>query len=151
MNGQPLEANPAENSLRRLACPFQKFHSLKCEEDPGSLYSTANSRSCIGPGFKTVQRLKEHLKRIHSPVQCERCLKIFPDGDPMTRLGKLYEHRQQDVACPKRDGLLEKGISEAQWLRIKQRYKRSQECHGVDAWFKIWAVIFPATKPPVSP
>lgn len=55
----------------RFACPFFKH-------DPGRY---RNRRTCPGPGWPTVHRMKEHLYRAHAqPIYCPRCYTVF-DAD----------------------------------------------------------------------
>lgn len=64
-NTEDSEAGP------RFACPFYKH-------DP-SRYG--NRRTCPGPGWPTVHRMKEHLYRSHAqPICCPRCYQMF-DAD----------------------------------------------------------------------
>jgi hypothetical protein len=61
----------------RFACPFYKH-------DPNRY---RNRRTCPGPGWPTVHRMKEHLYRSHAqPIYCPRCYTMF-DGD-----GDLANH-----------------------------------------------------------
>ncbi|KAF2280372.1 uncharacterized protein EI97DRAFT_455271 [Westerdykella ornata] len=55
----------------RFACPFYKH-------DPDRY---RNRRTCPGPGWPTVHRMKEHLYRAHAqPIFCPRCYTMF-DAD----------------------------------------------------------------------
>lgn len=55
----------------RFACPFYKH-------DPNRY---RNRRTCPGPGWPTVHRMKEHLYRAHAkPILCPRCYTMF-DSD----------------------------------------------------------------------
>ncbi|KAJ4289659.1 hypothetical protein N0V90_010988 [Kalmusia sp. IMI 367209] len=55
----------------RFACPFFKH-------DPNRY---RNRRTCPGPGWPTVHRMKEHLYRSHAqPIYCPRCYSMF-DSD----------------------------------------------------------------------
>ena len=55
----------------RFACPFYKH-------DPNRY---RNRRTCPGPGWPTVHRMKEHLYRAHAqPIFCPRCYTMF-DSD----------------------------------------------------------------------
>ena len=57
----------------RFACPFFKH-------DPNRY---RHRRTCGGPGWPTVHRMKEHLYRSHAqPIFCPRCYAMFDsDGD----------------------------------------------------------------------
>ncbi|POS80000.1 hypothetical protein DHEL01_v201606 [Diaporthe helianthi] len=78
-NGSENEGNEApkhkkakgdEAEVKRLACPFFKRNPHRYK-DQGK---------CVGPGWLTVHRLKEHLYRRHMlPIYCYRCREIFPN------------------------------------------------------------------------
>jgi len=95
---------------------------------------------------------REHLKRVHSPVQCERCHEIFAGTDRAACLSKLAEHRKQAESCELGDPSRKEGIDEAQWATLdKQNRKKNQEAHRVEKWFEIWEVLFPDVQRPNSP
>ncbi|KAF2660897.1 hypothetical protein K491DRAFT_711474 [Lophiostoma macrostomum CBS 122681] len=55
----------------RFACPFYKHDPMRYR----------NRRTCPGPGWPTVHRMKEHLYRSHAqPIYCPRCYSMF-DAD----------------------------------------------------------------------
>ncbi|KAK0736541.1 hypothetical protein B0T21DRAFT_289014 [Apiosordaria backusii] len=149
----PLSGNVREPLL---ACPFHKRDPIKynVHGDFGA-GKKHRYRPCTGPGFKSIQRLKEHLKRTHSPVQCERCKETFnpgKGGDRAESLNKLAEHRKSEVPCPLRDASLKEGVDEVQWAMLdKQNRKKNQEVHRVEKWFEIWDVLFPEVARPESP
>ncbi|KAK0667090.1 hypothetical protein QBC41DRAFT_229168 [Cercophora samala] len=149
----PLSGNSREPLL---ACPFHKRDPIKynVHGDSGS-GKKHRYRPCTGPGFKSIQRLKEHLKRTHSPVQCERCKETFnpgKGGDRAESLNKLAEHHKSEVPCPLRDASLKEGVDEVQWAMLdKQNRKKNQEVHRVEKWFEIWDVLFPEVARPESP
>jgi hypothetical protein len=98
---------------------------------------------------------REHLKRVHSPVQCERCKQTFAVGNGRDRaqcLDELAEHRKKEEPCELRAPSLKEGVDEAQWAKLdRQNRKRNQEVHRVAKWFEIWDVLFPGMRPPKSP
>ncbi len=96
--------------------------------------------------------IREHLKRVHSPVQCERCHLVFPGTDRALCLSQLADHRKQSIPCDLGDPSKKEGIDEAQWATLdKQNRKKSQEAHRVEKWFEIWGVLFPGIARPSSP
>ncbi|KAK3386428.1 hypothetical protein B0H63DRAFT_136532 [Podospora didyma] len=145
----------AEELQLLLACPFHKLDPAKYGIQHGNSGGSGKKhryRSCMGPGFKSIQRLKEHLKRVHSPVQCERCYEVFPGTDRAMCLTKLAEHAKMDIPCNLGDPSLKEGLGEAQWAVLdKQNRKKNQEVHRVEKWFEIWDVVFPGTERPKSP
>lgn len=90
--------------------------------------------------------IREHLKRVHSPVQCDRCYEIFPGSlkERAACLAKLAEHRQMAVPCERGDASNKEGIDEFQWAILdKQSRKKNQEAHRIEKWYEIWNVLFP--------
>ncbi|GAB1312695.1 POZ-, AT hook-, and zinc finger-containing protein 1 [Madurella fahalii] len=151
-------AGPAGDPDMMLACPFHKLDPVKYGVNGGSgsaKRSKYTYRPCAGPGFKSIQRLKEHLKRVHSPVQCERCKQTFSTGNGRDRaqcLEDLAAHRKSEVPCALRDATLKEGVDEAQWAKLeKQNRKKNQEVHRVEKWFEMWDVLFPGVAHPKSP
>lgn len=68
----------------RFACPFYKHDQNRYR----------NRRTCPGPGWLTVHRMKEHLYRSHAqPIYCNRCYLMF-DSDK-----DLSSHQRADP-CP---------------------------------------------------
>ncbi|KUJ09930.1 uncharacterized protein LY89DRAFT_740342 [Mollisia scopiformis] len=140
--------------LPRLACPFNKVDPIKY----GIHGVTDNSgksqyRICAGPGFANIQRLKEHLKRKHYPVQCDRCYMIFPGADRAVCVTNLEAHRQQINMCERREATLKEGISDAQWAQLdkKRSVKQVKSLSRVEKYWEIWEIIFPNTPKPKTP
>ncbi|KAL9569218.1 hypothetical protein ACKAV7_006804 [Fusarium commune] len=142
---QPIDhGDPPDGvKLPMLACPFNKH-------DPAKYSGTADRkyRTCAGPGFKNIQRLREHLKRTHSPVQCERCYHIFPSNEKSetSAMLALTTHRQAEVPCLRGNFALKEGISDAEWAALDIQIRRtgkSQESHRVEKWTEIWILLFP--------
>ncbi|KAK4235546.1 POZ-AT hook-and zinc finger-containing protein 1 [Achaetomium macrosporum] len=152
-NAEPSTEPPADRSLL-LACPFHKQNPIRYGVNgmlsPGK---KPKYRACAGPGFKSIQRLKEHLKRVHSPVQCERCKMTFNVGkDRAQALTELAEHRKREEPCELRDASLKEGVDEAQWAKLeKQNRRRNQEVHRVEKWFEMWDILFPGSARPDNP
>lgn len=96
---------------------------------------------------------REHLKRVHTYVQCERCSQIFR-GSRADRAAALGTHRRGQ--CPENQPLLSEGISDELWVRIenmprngKIKESRAEEPKtNVEKWYEIWNILFP---PPVLP
>ncbi|KAK4455241.1 hypothetical protein QBC34DRAFT_288253 [Podospora aff. communis PSN243] len=142
---------PKDNP-RLLACPFHKHDPVyyASREHPDFGGKRHLYRACMG-GFRSIQRLKEHLKRIHSPVQCERCYEVFPGTDRASCLARLAEHRKMDP-CELGDPSFKRGIDESQWAALdKQNRKKNQELHRVEKWYEIWDVLFPGKERPATP
>ena len=72
------------NEFRRFACPYYKRSPTKYKF----------SRSCAGPGWADISRIKEHLYRRHTlPPRCERCYTTFENDFA------LRQHTQNLVPC----------------------------------------------------
>ncbi|CCC14535.1 hypothetical protein SMACR_09435 [Sordaria macrospora] len=143
-----------EESQPMLACPFHKRDPEKygIQQTNSANGKKHKYRACTGPGFKSIQRLKEHLKRVHSPVQCNRCYKIFPGTDRATCLANLSEHQKESDACTLGDPSQKEGIDAVQWAALeRQNRKKNQEAHKLEKWFEIWDVLFPGSNRPETP
>jgi hypothetical protein len=101
----------------------------------------------------TNHLLREHLRRKHYPVQCDRCYVIFRGSDRSLCMSQLVDHRQSPTPCERHEETLREGISDAQWEKLdgKRGKKGSQEKHPVEKWFEIWRVLFPGKKVPKTP
>ena len=94
---------------------------------------------------------REHLKRKHYPVQCERCYHIFEGGsDRAVRARELENHRQLPHPCERGDASLKEGISDAQWASL-DRKKKNQGSSNIEKWNEIWAILFPEKSCPKTP
>ncbi|KAL1638824.1 hypothetical protein SLS58_008529 [Diplodia intermedia] len=113
---------------KRLACIFAKRHPS----------NTALDRVCLGPGFATVARLKEHLYRKHyKPIHCLRCLNIYGTES------ELQDHLNAPDRCPKADGSREiVGISASQIAELKKK-TRAKESSEEERWRKVFTTVFP--------
>lgn len=123
---------------QRFACPFNKMEpSRYCQFSQEGEVTDKKYRSCTGPGFKSLQLLKctypfchmsladhnrEHLKRVHYPVQCDRCYVVFPyKKNRSLAVSELERHRQLDEPCPRNTTSMKEGISDAQWTSLEEK------------------------------
>ncbi|KAF5665501.1 hypothetical protein FHETE_6613 [Fusarium heterosporum] len=127
----------------RFACPFYSH-------DP-ERYET--SRSCCGPGWETVHRVKEHIFRSHRlpEHQCRRCFKEFEGEEALSR------HSRSAVACKvqARNSQLE-GIDASQERLLHARAKKSntgpdQKKIEEERWNEVYRIIFPNESQAPSP
>ncbi|QDS75604.1 hypothetical protein FKW77_006447 [Venturia effusa] len=112
-------------TLCRFACPFYKH-------DP-QIYGSR--RSCSGPGWPTVHKMKQHLYRAHAePTQCPRChLVVDTDAD-------LRNHIRGEP-CPVAEPHPMEGITREQ-LQILT--KRAAPCRlEEDKWMDVYRLLFP--------
>ncbi|KAH8716818.1 hypothetical protein GQ44DRAFT_713082 [Phaeosphaeriaceae sp. PMI808] len=110
----------------KFACPFYKHEPSRYR----------NRRTCPGPGWPTVHRMKEHLYRAHAQhIYCPRCYTMFDaDGDLSTHLRS--QHCQVSAPQP-----LE-GIDRETLKAIRKRSPalRLEE----DKWRDVYSLLFPA-------
>jgi hypothetical protein len=109
----------------RFACPFYKHKPHR--------YRTR--RTCPGPGWTTVHRMKEHLYRAHAQsIYCPRCYSMFDaDTDLSTHL------RSQDcqLSAPQPVEGIERETLKV--LRKRSPALRLEE----DKWRDVYRLLFP--------
>jgi hypothetical protein len=109
----------------RFACPFFK-------KDPQK-YKT--HRTCPGPGWTTVHRVKEHLYRRHSqPTYCPKCYRVFAKD------ALLNAHLRANQ-CPVLAGEPPEGLTNEQKEKLKKRGLPSQS--EEDRWREVYRILFP--------
>ena len=109
----------------RFACPFYKH-------DPDRY---RNRRTCPGPGWPTVHRMKEHLYRSHSqPIFCPICYATFKSDKEQSSHVRL---QQCERSLPQQ---IEGIDRETIWtLRKRTTALRLEE----DKWRDVYQVLFP--------
>ncbi|ORY10733.1 hypothetical protein BCR34DRAFT_485248 [Clohesyomyces aquaticus] len=113
---------------RRFACPYY-------QRNPGG-YLTR--RSCVGPGWEEVRRVKEHLYRTHTlPIFCPRCYATFKSDH------LLHEHQRADERCPKQPEEFIEGFDKLQEKQLRSRKKIQPEPSEEDKWKEMYRVLFP--------
>ncbi|KAF9772808.1 hypothetical protein IL306_009448 [Fusarium sp. DS 682] len=105
-----------DDSRPRFACPYH-------QRDPKRF---GTERTCCGPGWLEIGRVKEHLERRHSlsPHQCHRCLRRFDEEKD------LKKHQRMKTPCPvKETSSMERdlldGYDEEQAKKLKTRVRMS--------------------------
>ncbi|KAF1844509.1 uncharacterized protein K460DRAFT_309456 [Cucurbitaria berberidis CBS 394.84] len=120
-------ATVADNSDpgTRFACPFYKH-------DPDRY---RNIRTCPGPGWPTVHRMKEHLYRAHSqPIFCPICYETFKSDKEQFNHVRLQQCQR---SAPQH---IEGMDRETTWaLRKRTTALRLEE----DKWRDVYHVLFP--------
>ncbi|KAL8671571.1 MAG: hypothetical protein Q9168_003933 [Polycauliona sp. 1 TL-2023] len=121
----------AENQIRLFACPLHQNNPIKhC----ANVLDGSKFRACAGPGFATISRLKQHLKRVHrAPIQCTRCWHIMPN------LQAMSNHANQELRCEAQHPQPE-GISADKMDVIMSKW-------GV-TWADIYSILFPGAPVP---
>lgn len=122
---------------KRFACPYYK-------KDPEKYKSW---RTCPGPGWQTVHRMKEHLYRRHQRKRhaCPRCFKTFSDKKG------LDSHVRAEIPCaivvprPFPDE-----FDEAVAAQLQSRRKHITMSES-DRWFDVFKILFGDAELPASP
>ncbi|KAK3939249.1 hypothetical protein QBC46DRAFT_316115 [Diplogelasinospora grovesii] len=119
------------NGGSMFACPF-------CKHDPDR-YKTV--KTCCGPGWINVHRVKEHIYRRHSSKGfCHRCGDHFENDDELKR------HQRKETPCKLRTVNVPEGITDEQEKQLRARAKAS--CSEEEKWRDMYKIIFPDTKVP---
>ncbi|KAK0636746.1 hypothetical protein B0T17DRAFT_89192 [Bombardia bombarda] len=114
-----------EADSRRFACPFYRRNPKK----------HLKHRSCAGPGWPSVHRVKEHLYRNHAlPIHCNRC------GLTMETDGQLRSHQRQAEGCKVCLIDLPEGFDKEQEKELRKRKPGETE---EERWYGVYKVLFP--------
>ncbi|KAH7317232.1 hypothetical protein BKA65DRAFT_570721 [Rhexocercosporidium sp. MPI-PUGE-AT-0058] len=155
-----------DSGLEISKIPKAKFACHFFKRDPVKYAITENRRACAGPGWSTIALLKEHLQRVHRPVQCPRCYCdfAFKSRERSAAVSERDIHLQQDEPCKRGLALLKEGISEAEWSRISEDRKKIRKGKGKEKaisinqaanpsaqWYEIWSILCPDLKRPSTP
>lgn len=109
----------------RFACPFYKH-------DPNRY---RNQRTCPGPGWQTVHRMKEHLYRAHTQsIYCPRCYSMF---DTENDLSNHLRSQQCQVSVPQPIEGIDRETLKT--LRKRSPALRLEE----DKWRDAYSLLFP--------
>ncbi|KAG8675634.1 hypothetical protein FPOAC2_01700 [Fusarium poae] len=127
----------------RFACPFFKHDPVKF----------GTSRSCVGPGWTSVHRVKEHVFRNHKlpEHQCLRCFKAFESAKA------LSDHSRSSDRCQVQSGAAqEEGINATQEKLLHVRAKKNSATSHLkrveeQRWSDMYKIIFPNEEQPASP
>jgi len=113
-----------------FACPF-------CKKNP------REHRDCFDYKLSRIKDVKQHLARQHTPIHCERCLRVFQDRHSKT------EHFESDEPCVRGlHGELD-GVTNEQSEDLRKKSKRGQT--EPEQWYTIWCILFSSLKQPDSP
>jgi hypothetical protein len=115
----------SSDTSTRFACPFYKHEPHRFR----------NRRTCPGPGWPTVHRMKEHLYRAHAQsIYCPRCYATFDaDTDLSTHL--------RSAQCQVSDPQPIEGIDRE---TLKALHKRSPAFRlEEDKWRDVYRHLFP--------
>ncbi|KAI2463133.1 hypothetical protein F4781DRAFT_417583 [Annulohypoxylon bovei var. microspora] len=149
------EGGVSREPSSQYACPFNKSDPARFCVNP----NTGNQFRVCESGFKSIQRLKEHIKRKHVLIYCKRCFKDF-SGDKKTlaeRIAELDNHSQQPEHCALSDSRtidFSLGLSLERWWLLAEsggRGKSLRRTFDMEKWFNIWKIIYPGTPHPDHP
>ncbi|QDS73939.1 hypothetical protein FKW77_007919 [Venturia effusa] len=122
-------AAPQPSILRlRFACPFFKHNADNHQR----------WRSCRGPGWEEVRRVKEHVYRRHTLFTCPRCQLSFEDSET------LNEHAQAAESCtiasePPAQPI--EGCNKEQERKLRCRKRQPGETDE-DRWAEMYRILF---------
>ncbi|QPC66701.1 hypothetical protein HYE67_008932 [Fusarium culmorum] len=118
-----------DDTRPRFACPYNQY-------DPARFGSV---RTCCGPGWINISRVKEHLERKHAlpPHQCLRCLCRFSDAEA------LKKHQREKKPCQVKESdsfkrNLSDGYDEEQAKKLKGRPRMLP----VAKWREWYGILF---------
>ncbi|KAI2471522.1 hypothetical protein F4781DRAFT_440155 [Annulohypoxylon bovei var. microspora] len=122
---------------KKFACPFYKNDQR----------AHCKHRSCAGPGWASLHRLKEHLYRAHRLPKhtCPRCNEPFEDAKD------LGDHLRAEDLCEKLDPVPTQGIDEATEAKLKVRKKNGPGMTDEQRWGEIYMILFPKANPSALP
>ncbi|CRK19854.1 hypothetical protein BN1708_000504 [Verticillium longisporum] len=109
-----------------LACPYYKFDRWPCE-----------LRSCKGPGWPTVVRVKEHVYRCHSVpkyicIRCQRDLKTA---------AMLQDHAQEAQSCEQQTPRFTYQVGQVLESNLRNR-QGLNKLDRLEKWRKVYKMIF---------
>ncbi|KAF8854410.1 hypothetical protein BDZ45DRAFT_728818 [Acephala macrosclerotiorum] len=151
--GRPKKkAGSISHEKQLLACHFHKryperYNAFHTSENCGKF----QYRTCAGPGFTTVRRLRAHFKQTHLHVQCGRCSQLF-QGTPSKRVADLNAHQLQ--GCSEKLPLVNEGVTLLHWAQIEDKTSgkkgggKGVDTSEVQKWNEIWGILFPGQQLP---
>ncbi|KAF4972376.1 hypothetical protein FZEAL_9605 [Fusarium zealandicum] len=118
-----------DDTRPRFACPYHQYDPKKFR----------TKRTCCGPGWPELSRLKEHLERTHMlpKFQCNRCCRRFKEED------ELKQHQRETTPCPVKDPNkiqrdLADGYGDEKVKKLRTRSKKTPE----DKWREWYCILF---------
>ncbi|KAF3002225.1 histone methyltransferase set2 [Neopestalotiopsis sp. 37M] len=124
-----IEESPPKHNF---ACPFWK-------------HDRVNYQSCLRAKLLSSSRVKQHLKRIHTPqFYCQFCYVIFKDS-------QAQEQHVVQRSCERLTGAKFEGITPDQEHELSRKPKSEVKLTEEQKWYRIWAIVFPNHPRPRSP
>lgn len=134
-----VDAPPHKKPRRRrlnplnpgLACPFYVRNPGRCKYD-----------SCAGPGFLGINRLKQHLERVHLYHACEQCRAPFYGHT--TGREQLAMHQRNPQPCALLTSLRPEiwGVSHATFEAMRSKRGAAGKPEE-ERWRGIYQLMFP--------
>ncbi|KAH6676107.1 hypothetical protein F5X68DRAFT_264302 [Plectosphaerella plurivora] len=127
--GRTIKRTKTTERNKKFACPYYKHDPIK----------HAHTRTCSGPGWDEVHRVKEHVYRRHElpQVKCNRCYEYFGDERD------LEDHQRMDVPCIVRErGAMDpgQGFDEHQKMLLKSGKK--SKLTEIERWKEVYSILF---------
>ncbi|KAK3331329.1 hypothetical protein B0H66DRAFT_469697 [Apodospora peruviana] len=124
---QRIQSPSPSTTPRKLACPYFRNNPEHHRQ----------YRSCAGPGWASVHRVKEHVYRRHSKaIRCVRCGETFETNTA------LEEHYRLPERCEvKTMGLQPEELTLEQEKALRKRKKFASE---EEKWRDMYRILFPS-------
>lgn len=124
------EHPPTENGKLNFACPFFK-------------HEPCQFGTCANTVLSKISYVKQHLRRHHyKEFVCQRCSCEFPSNR------ELDEHLRRSRPC-EFSTTRPNSVTPKMVVALSQRMDQSLALH--EQWYKIWEIVFPGDKRPVTP
>ncbi|KAK7453850.1 hypothetical protein Landi51_03790 [Colletotrichum acutatum] len=129
---------------QKFACPYYKNDPVRYK----------SHRTCVGPGWHEIHRVKEHLYRKHRIYACNRCFETFKSDN------SLQEHQRAAIPCPVLDKKKRKLDASAGMDQETEKHLRARRQPGkhdadkqddVSKWYEVYYTLFPGTQDIGSP
>ncbi|KAJ3548026.1 hypothetical protein NM208_g1212 [Fusarium decemcellulare] len=133
----PKRQQKEDPDAKKFACPFYKHNPQEFKE----------FRTCMGPGWTSIHRIKEHIFRRHKlpEHQCQRCYEDFGNKT------LLHDHQRANPPCQTKEPPKMKGINEKQEKALKSRKMYQKSLTEEEKWTEIYKILFPDDAPIPSP
>ncbi|SCO16730.1 uncharacterized protein FFFS_14235 [Fusarium fujikuroi] len=125
--------------------------SPRPKEKKGPVNRSELKRACLGHGWPTIHRVKEHIQRCHIPAAfintfaCNRCHESFVSQD------LLFQHQRQEDPCPINVPETTVGkITLEQATKLGAKKKKTNMSDEM-RWFVLYDIIFPDQEPAQRP
>ncbi|KAJ4130997.1 hypothetical protein NW768_006537 [Fusarium equiseti] len=118
-----------DDTRPRFACPYHQYNPTKFRGE----------RTCCGPGWTDISRVKEHVERKHSlpPHQCHRCLHRFDKADD------LKQHQRTKTPCPvKEPGNFKRDLSDGYDEEQAEKLKGRLRLEATTKWKEWYGILF---------